>query len=355
LFDKQQTTLIQFPGGLGGGYTVADGITRLGGTAFSGCSHLTSITIPTSVTNVGNATFDGCSYAAIYFEGNAPGITSPGLITFGQILPIFGNDFYNPNAEAVYYLPGTLGWSANFEGLPAYLWVPPYVCTPASNSIMINGFNGSGGAIILPDTIEGQPVTAIASGLFDNAAGFGLTNIVLGANVTTIGNYAFAACANLTSITIPQGVTNLGSGAFAFCDSLKSVYFQGNAPSANSGVFFQWSGYPFFPPVYEPPTPTTVYYLPGSTGWGTTFDGQPTVLWNPQAQTSDASFGVRNNRFGFNIIGASNLIVVVEASTNLFGPDWQPAQTVTLTTGTAYFSDPQWTNYPGRYYRLRSP
>ena len=29
--------------------------------------------------------------------------------------------------------------------------------------------------------------------------------------------------------------------------------------------------------------------------------------------------------------------------------------TNTLTGGTAYFGDPQWTNYPGRFYRLRSP
>ena len=58
-------------------------------------------------------------------------------------------------------------------------------------------------------------------------------------------------------------------------------------------------------------------------------------------------------QFGFILTGNSNLIVVVEASTNLV--DWQPVQTNTLTTGSAYFSDPQWTNYPNRFYRLRSP
>jgi hypothetical protein len=47
--------------------------------------------------------------------------------------------------------------------------------------------------------------------------------------------------------------------------------------------------------------------------------------------------------------------VVVEACTNLSNPDWQPMQTNLLTTGSAYFSDPQWTNYPNRFYRLRSP
>jgi hypothetical protein len=44
---------------------------------------------------------------------------------------------------------------------------------------------------------------------------------------------------------------------------------------------------------------------------------------------------------------------VVEASTDLI--NWQPVQTNTLTSGSVYFSDPQWTNYPGRFYRLRSP
>ncbi len=75
----------------------------------------------------------------------------------------------------------------------------------------------------------------------------------------------------------------------------------------------------------------------------------------PAIQTGDGSFGVKTNQFGFNISWTSEQTVVVEASTNLANPDWQPVQTNTLTTGTAYFSDPQWMNYPGRFYRLRSP
>jgi hypothetical protein len=31
---------------------------------------------------------------------------------------------------------------------------------------------------------------------------------------------------------------------------------------------------------------------------------------------------------------------------------WCPVQTNTLTEGSAYFTDPQWTNYPARFYRL---
>ena len=43
------------------------------------------------------------------------------------------------------------------------------------------------------------------------------------------------------------------------------------------------------------------------------------------------------------------------AATNLANPAWPPMSTNALTTGTLYFSDPQWTNYLGRFYRLRSP
>ena len=53
--------------------------------------------------------------------------------------------------------------------------------------------------------------------------------------------------------------------------------------------------------------------------------------------------------------GTANLVVVVVASTNLASPAWVPLATNTLTGGTSYFSDPQWTNYPRRFYRFSSP
>jgi hypothetical protein len=64
---------------------------------------------------------------------------------------------------------------------------------------------------------------------------------------------------------------------------------------------------------------------------------------------------VQTNGFGFIISWATNISVVVEACTNLANPTWSPLATNTLSGGSAYFSDPQWTNYPARFYRLRSP
>jgi len=38
------------------------------------------------------------------------------------------------------------------------------------------------------------------------------------------------------------------------------------------------------------------------------------MLWNPLVQTTDGSFGVRQNQFGFNIAGTPDMPLVIEAS-----------------------------------------
>ena len=47
--------------------------------------------------------------------------------------------------------------------------------------------------------------------------------------------------------------------------------------------------------------------------------------------------------------------IVVEACTNLANPLWIPVATNALSTGTNYFSDAQWTNFPDRFYRVSKP
>jgi len=110
--------------------------------------------------------------------------------------------------------------------------------------------------------------------------------------------------------------------------------------------------------VFDSDDKATIYYLPGTAGWGSTFAFRPTALWlrpNPLILNKGTSFGMRTNGFGFIISWATNLSVVVEACTNLTNPIWSPVGTNTLTGGSSNFSDPQWTDHPGRFYRLRSP
>jgi uncharacterized repeat protein (TIGR03803 family) len=74
----------------------------------------------------------------------------------------------------------------------------------------------------------------------------------------------------------------------------------------------------------------------------------------PQILAGDGSFGVRSNAFGFNVAGVSNQIVIIEASSNLTGSAWLPLQTNMLDGSADCFLDPAWTNFPTRFYRVRT-
>jgi hypothetical protein len=198
-------------------------------------------------------------------------------------------------------------------------------------------------------------MTSLPSETFYNC--YDVTNVSIPDTVTNIGTYAFYNCDSLQSITIPGSVTSIDGDAFVNCYALAEggIYFSGNAPTVSPPLYFTDST--------EFAIPPTVYFLPGTAGWGPPFSDLPAVLWNglsailwnPQAQTGDGFFGVRTNRFGFNITGTSNVVCVVEACTDLANPTWQALGTYKLTGNPLYFSDPQWTNYPGRCYRIRSP
>jgi hypothetical protein len=98
-----------------------------------------------------------------------------------------------------------------------------------------------------------------------------------------------------------------------------------------------------------------IYYLPGTIGWDHWVSPPPAVLWNPSILTTGGNFGVQNNQFGFTITGTADIPITVVTCTNPANPTWVPLQTCTLINGSIYFSDPDWTNYPTRLYRIRSP
>jgi hypothetical protein len=273
-----------------------------------------------------------------------------------------------------------------FLALPAVVQAQ-FTYTTNNGAITITGYTGPGGVVTIPSSTNGLPVTGIGDWAFETNANVisvgvpnsvtsigvsafwgctSMTSAALGSGLNRIGDFAFADCFSLAAITIPDGVTSIGFAAFDFCTSLTnvtipssvagiggdafygcasltSVFFKGNAPSASNAT------------VFAEADNAVVYYLPGTTNWGVTFGGAPALLWNPQAEANPASFGVRTNRFGFNIIGTTNIPIVVEASTNLTSASWTALLSCTLTNGSIYFSDPQWTNFRARSYRIRSP
>jgi len=371
LFDANQTTLVAFPEARSGTYAIPNTVTNINGAAFQSCVHLTSISLDPTIVTIGLNAFAGCN--------NLNGLVLPdGVKNIGD--SAFGNCSGIPNIV----IPD----SVTNVGAGAF-----GNCSALTNAVIGRAVLTLGAGafqntplrnIVIPDA-----VTAVSSGTFDNCTS--LTNITIGQGVTSIGFNAFHGCSNLTSITLPSGVgyigqnaftwtklariaipdatTNIDAWAFQNLPTLTNVvvgsgvatigegafnnvsvitnvagfFFKGNAPTAAMG-----------PNIFAGYNQGTVYYLPGTTGWGTNFGGLPAVLWNPRANTTDSHFGVLTNRFGFDITGTTNIPIVVEASGNLT-IGWTPLFSGNLTNGSVYFSDPQWINYSNRFYRIRSP
>src|SRR6185369_11563799 len=132
-----------------------------------------------------------------------------------------------------------------------------------------------------------------------------------------------------------------GFDAFSDCVALNGIHFSGNALSLEV-------------PVFAGADKGIVYYLPGSTGWGASFWGRPTALWQPLIQAGDSRFGVGKNGFGFGVSWASGHAIVIEICTNLASQVWSPLQTNILGSDPFYFSDPDGTPHLSRFYRLRA-
>ena len=116
LFNKDKTTLILYPGGKQGAYTIPNSVTSIGEYAFAGCTGLVSVTIPNSVTSIGNWAFSYCSGLTSVRIGNS--VTS---IRNGAFL--FCNGLTSITCEAV--TPPTMSCVfSGFDKSTCVLYVP---------------------------------------------------------------------------------------------------------------------------------------------------------------------------------------------------------------------------------------
>lgn len=330
LFNKAGTLLIQYPAGLNGNYAIPVGVASIGLHTFDS-SGVTHVTIPNSVTNIGDYAFQACD--------GLKSITLPDSVTH------LGSFAFRFAGLTNVSLPSSLTQIGEYT-FQSCAGLQSVTLPDSITNIGICAFQYAG----LTNVIIPGSVTLIGRDAFSGCSG--LTSVTIANGVTSIGDYAFSFIP-LASVTIPSSVTNIGTNAFFYSGLTNNVFFLGNAPSVNGApgsadttVFavasFGGGG-------------ETVYYVPGTTGWGTTFGSLPTAQWyqpRPQILDSNHGLGVGSHGFQFTISWATNASVVIETSTNL--QDWIPISTNTLVNGTNGFVDANWTNYPDRFYRVRT-
>ena len=150
--------------------TIPSSVTEIGGYAFRGCKGLKSITIPSSVTEIGENAFRGCKgLTSITADKNNKNYTSVNGVLF------------NKNKTEILAYP-----------------------------------NAKSSSYVIPSS-----VTEIGSAAFYDCTG--LKSVTIPSSVKEIGIDAFSGCTGLKSVTISNGVTNIESWAFYGCTGLKSV------------------------------------------------------------------------------------------------------------------------------------
>lgn len=316
-FNKSTNTLIQCPAGKTGSYTIPDSVTNIeteafyqcssltgvtignrvatiGDRAFYGCESLTDVAIPDSVTSIGDYAFYQCTSLTSAMIGN--GVTSIGRYMFyscGSLINVIIPNSVTSIGDNAFYWCGSLTDVTipdSVTGIGSYAF---YQCASLTNVTIGNSVAYIGGGAFwsctsLTSVTIGNSVTSIGWDAFDHCTSLtsitipnslisieisafdyciSLKSVTIPNNVTSIGDLAFADCSSLTNITIGNSVTSLGDSAFYYCTSLTGVYFRGNAPSLD-----------IFSDTFYGDAKVTVYYYSGTTGWGPTFAGRPTVM-----------------------------------------------------------------------------
>jgi hypothetical protein len=245
LFDKNKYTLMQYPAGKTGNYTIPNSVISIEDGAFDGCAGLAAVIIPNSVTSIGNGAFAHCSGLTSLTIPNS--VTSIGSTAFssctGLTAVTIPNSITSIEASVFAHCSGltsvTIPNSITTIKEHAFYDCIGLTSLTIPNSVTSIGMLAFYGCIGLTSLTIPNSVTSIEASVFYGCTG--LTSVTIPNSITNIKEHAFYGCTRLTAVTIPNSVKSIGETSFRNCMNLAAVHVSWSSPSEvtlGENVFF---------------------------------------------------------------------------------------------------------------------
>lgn len=205
---------------------IPEGVTTIKGFAFQDCLNLKSVDIPKSVTSIRSYAFRRCRSlegitipAGVTYIGNFSfaGCKSIKSIAIPEGVKTLGSNAFAESGITSLVIPSSV------EALPKELC---YNCTSLVSvtipksvvSIGSKAFYGCQGELSIDSKVVERDCTNEQIPSKDAESwlnGSKFSSVIIGNNISKIGDYAFADCASLKKISISEGVTSIGRNALA--------------------------------------------------------------------------------------------------------------------------------------------
>jgi hypothetical protein len=228
LFDKDRSTLLQYPRGRFGDYTLPDSVTLVGASAFEEAYGLTGVTLPDRLTTIGEGGFYSCNR-----------LTG---VTIGDRVTSIGKEAFTHSSLTSVYLPhgvthlgeGVFSYCASLTDIGVDAANPAYsslegVLFNKEQSILLQFPLGRADDYTIPNS-----VTALGFAAFQYSQ---MTGLTIPDSFTTIPSNSFASCGKLVTVRIPSSVKSIGNKAFRDCNQLTSVAIPDSVTSIGDNAF----------------------------------------------------------------------------------------------------------------------